>query len=202
MRRLTEYYKFTVARNPLERLVSGYRNKVEPPLIGHSLKFPNSIKRRIFEQYRPVVYDYWLKAGANYNISITFSEFVEYYIESFKDSLNPHIKPFTRLCHPCNIPFDFYIHFKNYSHDVKMVIDKVGMRWGHFHDQNLHLLLNTSTAFVMRQYYQQLPRMQRARLYDVIRDELLFYYHLFPAESNSHMALLGIEDHLYHPHTL
>lgn len=201
MRRLKEYYKFTVIRNPLERLVSGYRNKIEPPLTGNSLKFPNYLKRRIFEQYRPVVYHYWLKAGANYNITITFSEFVEYYIESFKDSLNSHIKPFTGICHPCSIPFDFYIHFNNYSQDVKMVVNKVGMNWNHFYDKSLYSSPNTSTALIMHQYYQRLPRMQRARLYDVIRDELLFYYHLFPAERNSHKTLLGVEEHLYHPHT-
>lgn len=202
MKRLAEYYKFTVIRNPLERLVSSYRNKIEPPLMGHSLKFPNYLKRQIFEQYRPVVYHYWVKSGANYNISITFSEFVDYYIDSFKDSLNPHIKPFTRICHPCSIPFDFYIHFSNYSQDVKMLVNKVGMNWNHFHDQSLYASANASTAAITNQYYQRLSRMQRARLYDAIREELLFYYHLFPVERDSHKDLLGIEEHLYHPHTL
>lgn len=202
MVRLAEYYKFTVIRNPLERLVSSYRNKVEPPLLGHSLKFPNYLKRRIFEQYRPVVYYYWLKSGANYSISITFPEFVEYYIESLKDSLNPHIKPFTKICHPCSIPYDFYIQFSNYSRDVRMVITKVGMNMDHFYDRSLYASANSSTAAVMSDYYQRLSRMQRARLYDVLREELLFYYHLFPAERDSHMRILGMEEHLYHPHTV
>lgn len=199
MRRLTEYYKFTVLRNPLERLVSSYRNKVEPPLQGFSPKFSNYIKRKIFEQSRPVIYDYWLKAGANYNISITFAEFVEYYINSWKDTLNPHMKPFTKICQPCSILYDFYIHFNNYSHDVSMVIGKVGMNKDHFYDESLYANANSSTASLMNSYYQQLSRMQRARLYDVIRDELLFYYHLFPAERDSHRVLLDVEELLYNP---
>ena len=32
LRRLNTYFKFMVVRNPLERLVSGYRNMIEPPL--------------------------------------------------------------------------------------------------------------------------------------------------------------------------
>lgn len=202
MWRLADYYKFTVVRNPLERLVSTYRNKIEPPLLGHSLKFPDYLKRQIFEQYRPVVYHYWLKSGAGYNITVTFSEFVEYYIDSLKDSLNSHIKPSTKICNPCDIPYDFYIHFSNYSHDVKMLIKRVGMNQDHFYDRGLHPTANSSTASVMSEYYQRLSRMQRARLYDVMRDELMFYYHLFPAERNGHRAILGVEEHLYHPHTV
>lgn len=197
MKRLTQYYKFTIVRNPLERLVSSYRNKIEPPLSGGSLKFPNYIKRQIFEMYRPVVYQHWLESGGNYNISITFSEFVEYFIESFKDHLNPHVKPFTRICHPCNIPYDFYGHFKHYSRDVKMAIHKLGMDRSHYHDKSLYASKNDSTAYLLDKYYQRLTRMQRARLYDVMREELLFYYHLFPGERHSHHSLLGIDEELY-----
>ncbi len=191
------YFKFTVIRNPLERLVSSFRNKIEPPLSGHSIKFPNYIKRQIFEQYRPMVYRHWLEAGGTYNISITFSEFIEYYVDSFKDHLNPHMKPFTKLCHPCSIPFDFYIHFNKYSSDVAMVIDKVGMNKNHYYDKSLYASPEESTAAVMKSYFLKLTRTQRGKLYDTMRDELLFYYHLFPSERNLHVKLLGVEEELY-----
>ena len=200
MKRLRDYFKFTVIRNPLERLVSSYRNKIEPPLLGLSQKFPHYIKRQIFEQYRPMVYQYWLERGGNYNISITFSEFVEYYIDSFKPNLNPHIRPFSELCHPCSIPYDFYAHFSDYSHDIRMAIKRVGMNRNHFHDKSLYLSKKASTALVMREYYLRLTHTQRARLYDSMRDELLFYYYLYPSEHNSHISLLGIEEQLYVPY--
>ena len=195
--RLRSYFKFTVIRNPLERLVSSYRNKIQPPLSARSIKFPEYIKREIFERYRPVVYNHWLNSGGMYNITITFSEFVEYYVEAFKDHLNPHIKPFSKICHPCNIPFDFYIHFNNYSSDVAMVIDKVGMRKEHYHDQSLYKSPSDSTAAIMDGYFQTLTRTQRGQLYDVMRDELLLYYSLFPSQRHSHIKLLGIEDEIY-----
>lgn len=191
------YFKFTVIRNPLERLVSSYRNKIEPPLSGHSIKFPNYIKRQILEQYRPVVYQHWLNTGGSYNISITFPEFVEYYVDSFKEHLNPHIKPFSKLCHPCNIPFHFYIHFNEYSLDVAMVIDRVGMQREHYHNKSLYASVNERTASVMEGYFQTLTRMQRGKLYDTMRDELLLYYHLFPSERHMHQRLLGVDEQLY-----
>ena len=32
LQRMKDYYKFVIVRNPLERLISGYRNKVEKPV--------------------------------------------------------------------------------------------------------------------------------------------------------------------------
>lgn len=198
MSRLKNYYKFTIVRNPLERLISSYRNKIEPPLSGNSIKFPNYLKREIFEQSRPIVYHHWLESGGSYNISITFPEFVEYYISSFKDHVNPHIRPFTKICHPCNIPYDFYGEFSHYSRDVKMIIDKVGMKMEHYRDSSLHVRTDFTNS-LMDKYYWKLTLLQRARLYDAMREELLFYYHLYPGEREGHVRFLGINEQLYNP---
>ena len=41
LQRIKDYYKFIIVRNPFERLVSGYRNKVEKPVryVGLSISF-------------------------------------------------------------------------------------------------------------------------------------------------------------------
>ena len=78
-----------------------------------------------------------------------------------------------------------------------MVVDKVGFNWSHYHDKSLYSTPNTNTASIMGKYYQTLSRMQKARLYDVLQEELLLYYHLFPSERDSHKKLLGIEEELY-----
>ena len=53
--RLHTYFKFMVVRNPLERLVSGYINKIEPPLTADS-KFKAFVSLRF---YRSSVLKIW-----------------------------------------------------------------------------------------------------------------------------------------------
>ena len=52
MSRISEYYKFMMIRDPLERLVSAYRDKMAAPLMaGYENQFPDKIKLAILERY-------------------------------------------------------------------------------------------------------------------------------------------------------
>ena len=52
MSRISEYYKFMMIRDPLERLVSAYRDKMAAPLMaGYEKLFPDKVKVAILERY-------------------------------------------------------------------------------------------------------------------------------------------------------
>lgn len=197
--RLEKYFKFAFVTNPLERLVSSYIEMIQPPLLNaFSSESPDIIKREIFEKYRPLVYNQWLETGSNFNVSITFSEYVDYYIDSFKEHLHPRIKPFTLLCHPCSIHYSFYGNLDNFTEDASLVLDKL-VKGNKLHKHSSLQFATDGTLSLkdLRYYYGRLTLMQRAKLYDIMRSELLFYYYLYPYHRHAHTQILGIEERLY-----
>ncbi len=196
--RWNSYYKFMFVRNPLERLVSGFRNKIEPPLSYAKLnKFPDFVKSTILNQYRQGELLEWRRAhrvkdGNPPEISVTFQEFVRSLIEeSNSNTLNEHFRPSVDICHPCLARFHFYGNFRNISSDVRQLVKKFGTEQRFYRDRSLH---NTSdqTYSKLRKYYRQLTHRDKLQLVGRLYEDLLFYYTLYPSERWSHYELLGI----------
>ena len=195
--RLKSYFKFTVVRNPLERFVSAYRNKLEAPVrYDQRDKFPESLKMRILEDYRSTELHQWARAARNnktaLSISVSFAEYVHYYVETASMTLNDHVRPTIDICHPCLIKYNFYGNFRNYSTDVAQLIDKFGTDPRFYRDESLHSS-EEQTEKKLVGYYSQLSHRDKLRLLGRMYDDLLFYYTLYPADRDSHFRLLGIK---------
>ena len=190
--RIKTYYKFMIVRNPLERLVSAFRNKIEPPLSRERMdRFPHFVKVEILERYRSTEFRQW-KSKMDLNISVTFPEFVRYFVEAEVMKMNEHFRPAMDICHPCLIQYDFYGNFRNYSSDVAQLIDKFGTSRKFYKDKSLHSV-SEQTERKMAGYYGKLNYRDRFRLLGKLYDDLLFYYTLYPADRHSHYQLLGIK---------
>ncbi len=62
--RLKNYYKFAIIRKPMERLVSGYKNKFLPPFdIRKKKQFPNQAKAFILNLFNTKRLHDWIAAG-------------------------------------------------------------------------------------------------------------------------------------------
>lgn len=189
---IQDYYKFVMIRHPLERLVSGFRNKIEPPFSDMSVRFPNYIKMTILQRYRSTEFEKWRDSKTKYNLSVTFEEFILYYVNSDLTTINPHLKPIIHTCHPCRVRYNFYGNFQMYSQDAQMAMKRLSINSDFYRNKSLHLS-SQRTSNYLRQYYSRLSDVLKVRLYWKLREELEFYYALYPRERNSHISILGVE---------
>ena len=118
---LKNFYKFMIVRDPIERLVSAYRNKLEDKSNpGMLLKELSKKMRKLFDARRQGYNK--TKTAAYY---ITFPEFIHHIIETPLHELNQHWMPFNDLCRPCDIQYDFIGSLDNLKRDTTYVMKKV-----------------------------------------------------------------------------
>ncbi|KAF9804241.1 hypothetical protein SFRURICE_020669 [Spodoptera frugiperda] len=101
---LENYNKMIIVRNPFERLLSAFRNKLEGDTLS-ARYFQDRIGRRIIKAYRENPSNESLEYGRD----VTFKEFALFLTnrsEEMADVVNnEHWQPITNLCHPCLIKY-------------------------------------------------------------------------------------------------
>jgi len=199
--RLQSYYKFVIVRNPLERIVSVFRDKVEPPLK-HDPKtwdqFPDKFKLEILQKYRADELLYWQKMAQHkeFNISVPFSEFIRYLIDTDWTDLQEHFQPQIQVCHPCLVKYNFYGNFRNYSSDVAQLIRRFQTNPKFYKDKSLHTNSDQTNRHLAH-YYNTLLHRDKLQLLGKWYDEFAFYYTLYPSERFAHFKLLGIHEPVF-----
>ena len=206
---LKKYFKFVMVRNPLERLVSAYRDKIEPPLkffdsyrqlnhlkadFYHVKNVPQFQAQRyiIMLKYKPNSLIDWIRANGSYNISVDFPTYVRWIMDSRDADLNEHFSSILHNAAPCRVDYHLYLNFKNYSRDVHLLISRLNTSTDYFVDQSSHPQPGSDTRSTLPHYYSQLSPDSRRRLFVRMAPELDFYYHLYPEEQLSHIPLLGV----------
>ena len=179
---LDSYFKFTMYRNPLERLASGYRSKVERfPLIGLREDKPhfNWLRKEIYLTWHKKEYALWRARGGVTPINITFSDFIDYWthypVFNKADSrLDEHFLLSNYMCQPCRIRFDFYGNLHHFERDAQVLISKIGANSTYL--RSSYYSEDTSTEARMQQYYSTLSEDQKRQLLKKMALELEFFY--------------------------
>ena len=197
---LQNYYKYTMFRNPLERLASGYRSKVERfPLVGPRPDSPhfNWLRKDIYEAVRPDKYRLWMTDRGKTPVNISFADFIEYWannavLNKVDGFLDEHFLMISEMCQPCRTRFDFYGNFRHFNRDAQVLIDKIGasssdLRQSYYSDDS------SSTDQRMKLYYSTLSETQKRDVLRKMALELEFHYTIFPEERDSHKQILGID---------
>ena len=202
---LQDYFKFVLVRNPLERLVSAYRDKIARlPLKTLEDKYFNDIRKSIFQYNHPVEYEQWaehVKANGSLDVSLslrTFGDLVNYFSAEPRKHLihyNDHFQSVLELCQPCLVRYDYYGNFKSYSDDVEVLMDKVHapkhlLHSGYYSKNST----KAATGDVYQSYYKELSLAQKKALLRVMSAELDFYYHLFPEELDCHKEIMDTQE--------
>ena len=193
---LRRYFKFMMVRNPLHRLISGYRSKVQRyPLTGLNDSKPhyNFLRKAIYLHQHPKEYSEYLKKRGRTAINITFSDFIDYWL-SQPDEIryDDHFSSMFRLCQPCRARYTFYANFKNFEEDAQVLVERINtraefIRAGYYSGSD-------STESVSPKYYAQLTQTQKLGVLRQVELDLDFYYHLFPGERDVHNSILGLDD--------
>ncbi|XP_053883781.1 carbohydrate sulfotransferase 9-like [Malaclemys terrapin pileata] len=110
---LTSYTKVMFTRDPLERLVSAYRDKLLHSEPYYSITVANEIKATC-------------RKNENSTEKVTFQEFVNFILTKKQEHLDIHWKPMFLLCDPCNIHYDIMGKFETLEQDSEHVLRNIG----------------------------------------------------------------------------
>ena len=152
---LKNYFTFLFVRDPMERVLSAYKNKF---LLDNNY-FHRTYGRGIIKRYRPNATKEALETGSG----VTFPEFTRHVVEI--QSRNEHWQSFDKLCHPCAVNYDFIGRFENLYEDASYLIKKAGID-DRVSSDSFH---SSNTAADMLHYYSQIPKeriLQMAKIYE------------------------------------
>ncbi|PNF24697.1 hypothetical protein B7P43_G17560 [Cryptotermes secundus] len=170
---LPESLSFLIVREPFERLLSAYRNKIE----GLPHRFYRKMGREIVEKYR--------KKNSHANVlnptstGPTFSEFVNYITDKAGSTkmtkFDEHWAPYYSFCTPCHINFTVIAKLETLTRDQEYIIRRAGLEnilMLPRHKDRPKMILNKArdgknTNDLIRKYYGQLTEQQLKKLYDI-----------------------------------
>ncbi|KAM9223140.1 carbohydrate sulfotransferase 9 [Leptosomus discolor] len=170
--RLNTYTKAIFVRDPMERLVSAFRDKFEHPNGYYHPVFG----RAIIKKYRRNANEEALKTGSG----VKFKEFIQYLLDSRRPvGMDIHWEQVSKLCYPCLINYDFIGKFETLEEDANYFLRLVGapaeLKFPKFKDR--HSSDERTSAEVVRQYLKELSKEERQLTYDFYYlDYLMFNY--------------------------
>ncbi|XP_007538120.1 carbohydrate sulfotransferase 14 [Erinaceus europaeus] len=112
--RLQHYFKFLFVRDPLDRLLSAYRNK-----FGEIREYQRRYGAEIVRRYR-------VGAGPSpAGDDVTFPEFLSFLADEDPERMNEHWMPVYHLCQPCAVRYDFVGSYERLEADANHVLEWV-----------------------------------------------------------------------------
>lgn len=175
--RLETYTKFFFVRNPMERLVSAFRNKLEKE-TNSSSTFRKVFGVEILRKFRKQ--QIRLSSSGN---GVTFSEFVRFLLDKKfrrRESFNEHWAPFTDLCHPCIIPYDYIGKYETLHDDAENILKQLGA------NKSLHFppLVPSVTGRLVPRYLHTLLPSQQRRLFAMYQPDFVLFQYQTPLIRN------------------
>jgi len=191
-KRLKTYFKFAFVRNPFERIVSAYRNKIAVPIkYTNREHWPDDMLYHILKTYNQEKFNKWARTNfSSLQYFPSFKNFVQYLIDVNLDLLNEHFRPFLNLCHPCAVNYNFIGNFYHLPQDAYCILDFLRIPRNYYLNRPGHITYNTS--YLVPKYYNELPGSLKLNLMHKFSHELIMYYQLFPTEHRRDIEILKL----------
>ncbi|KAM9363736.1 carbohydrate sulfotransferase 12-like [Symphorus nematophorus] len=173
--KLQHYTKFLFVRDPFVRLISAFRNKFGRPNEDFYRQFGSVMVRRYgnVSGSLPETAAEAFAAG----VKPTFQQFIRYLLdpETERESIfNEHWRQVYRLCHPCQVKYDFIGRLETLETDAEHLLKLLEV------DHLIHFpsgARNRTAASWERDWFKQIPVAVRRELYKLYAPDFeLFGY--------------------------
>uniref|UniRef100_A0A672F1I1 Carbohydrate sulfotransferase n=1 Tax=Salarias fasciatus TaxID=181472 RepID=A0A672F1I1_SALFA len=162
--KLKNYTKFMFVRDPLVRLISAFRSKFNygktlMRTYGNVSDLPDTVQEAHAAGLKP-----------------TFQQFIAYLVDpkTRRNLLNEHWRQMYRLCHPCQVKYDFIGRLESLGTDAEQVLKL--MKVDHL-VQLPSAYTNFTEASWVRDWYEPIPTEVRRELYKLYEPDFkLFGY--------------------------
>ncbi|XP_015258706.1 PREDICTED: carbohydrate sulfotransferase 11 [Cyprinodon variegatus] len=173
--RLKNYFKFLFVREPLERLVSAYRNKFT---LKYNSSFHKRFGTRIIRRYRKNATQEALVNGDD----VKFKEFIDYLVDPATQRgrpLNEHWQTVYQLCHPCHIHYDMVGKYETLEEDANHILGLVGV--GESLRFPSYAKSTRTTDTMTAQFFSNISAQQQVQLYQLYRMDFLMFNYSIPS---------------------
>ncbi len=124
-RLVDESLTFMFARHPFSRVLSAYRNKLDPnTTFPRAMFWQRSVGKDIIDKYRPGAWDEHRDFKSNYDLS--FADFVRYLGDKtnafHRFYKNIHWAELSAQCSPCGIEYDVIGKLETMDDDVRYIL--------------------------------------------------------------------------------
>ncbi|XP_042890742.1 carbohydrate sulfotransferase 13-like [Penaeus japonicus] len=146
------YTSFLIVRDPFQRLLSAYRDKIEAT---RQIYYRRTYLPRVTRDCQP-----------------TFPEFVDYLLEERAKGRPPneHWAPYHAFCSPCQVHFDYVLRFESLPEEEAFLIETVAGLSNVLQPCKLHSS-HTDYIAVTKHYFSQLSQEKLRRLYDIYKPD-------------------------------
>ncbi|XP_039448671.1 carbohydrate sulfotransferase 11 [Culex pipiens pallens] len=122
---LSNTISFLIVREPFERLVSAYRNKLE----GCRNKYYKLLGEQIIKKFRKKIKDGEGRLITKYPKGPTFREFLQFLVAHYKSGgrFDEHWSPVYSFCTPCSINFTLIAKVETFQRDSEYIIRQAGL---------------------------------------------------------------------------
>ena len=170
--KLQNYKKIMFVRDPLERLLSAYRNKIAYDYNG---KFHRRFGIEIIKKYRKNFTEEVSKQDR-----ATFPEFVAYLVhQGSTEKRDVHWERQHHLCQPCRINYDFVGRYESLRYDAQLALELMGAAEAVTFPDTGKAREGKETSQLMSNFFSQISQdefTQLQKLYKV--DFETFGYHM------------------------
>ena len=170
---LKTYKKFTFVRDPFERLLSAYKDCFWG-------KFKRS--QKFWKNYRKEIRKLLAKSsGLDIDVNVdntTFEHFATYLVLRWREGglFQEHWREQYKLCHPCQIQFDYVGHYETLQDDAEFVLSKTKLDDKVFFPE----WKPTNTSALMKNYYSTLSLLRIRQLWDIYKKDFELFGYTYP----------------------